>query len=743
MRQIKKGSVDQSVVIRIIDSADGTPETGVVFNTSGLDLKYRRELSATVDITEATLAALTTAHADGGFLHIGAGYYRLDLPDAALATGANGVLVFGTCTGMVVIGEYVDLVDFDPQDTVRLGLTALPNVASGSAGAIVTSGTGTAQLSVSSGLVTLAGVTHTGAVIPTVTTATNVTTVNGLAANVITAASINADAITDAKVASDVTIASVTGAVGSVTGNVGGNVTGSVGSVASGGITATSIAADAIGASELAADALAEIADAVWDEVLSGHVTVGTAGQRLAFPRANTAQAGAAGTITLDASASAVDDFYNNDLIYISAGTGVGQARIISDYVGSTKVATVASNWVTNPSSDSVFIIFPGGATTLTGTVDANVVSVSGDTTAADTLELFAEALDQATGQLDSGSLAAGTITAAAVATGAIDADALAADAGTEIGTAVWATTTRLLTAGTNIALAKGTGVTGFNDLSAAQVNTEVDTALTDIHLDHLLAATYDPASKPGAADALLNELVESDAGVARYTANALEQAPTGGSAPTVGQIADAVWDEDLTGHTTPDSAGEILGNVATGTPPTASAIADEVQTRTIAAVTTVNGLAANTVNASALAADAVTELQSGLATASALSSLDTKIGSPAGASVSADIAAIEAQTDDIGVAGAGLTAIPWNATWDAEVESEVADALEATVADSVPADGTRPSVKQALYILTQFMLERTVSGTTCTVRKPDGSTTLLTLTLNDATTPTSVTRAT
>lgn len=54
-------------------------------------------------------------------------------------------------------------------------------------------------------------------------------------------------------------VGSVTGAVGSVTGNVGGNVTGSIGSVASGGITATSIAADAIGASELAADAVAEI----------------------------------------------------------------------------------------------------------------------------------------------------------------------------------------------------------------------------------------------------------------------------------------------------------------------------------------------------------------------------------------------------------------------------------------------------------------------------------------------------
>jgi hypothetical protein len=54
------------------------------------------------------------------------------------------------------------------------------------------------------------------------------------------------------------------------------------------------------------------------------------------------------------------------------------------------------------------------------------------------------------------------------------------------------------------------------------------------------------------------------------------------------------------------------------------------------------------------------------------------RLGAPAGASVSADIAAIEAQTDDIGAAGAGLTAVPWNAAWDAEVQSEVEDALVA-----------------------------------------------------------------
>lgn len=49
----------------------------------------------------------------------------------------------------------------------------------------------------------------------------------------------------------------------------------------------------------------------------------------------------------------------------------------------------------------------------------------------------------------------------------------------------VWAVATRVLTAGTNIALAKGTGVTGFNDLSAAQVNAEVVDALaTDTYAE-------------------------------------------------------------------------------------------------------------------------------------------------------------------------------------------------------------------------------------------------------------------
>jgi len=66
-----------------------------------------------------------------------------------------------------------------------------------------------------------------------------------------------------------------------------------------------------------------------------------------------------------------------------------------------------------------------------------------------------------------------------------------------------------------------------------AEVQSEVDDGLKALYLQYLFHTTYDPASKPGSADALLNELIENDGGVSRYTANALEQAPSGGGGST------------------------------------------------------------------------------------------------------------------------------------------------------------------------------------------------------------------
>lgn len=68
---------------------------------------------------------------------------------------------------------------------------------------------------------------------------------------------------------------------------------------------------------------------------------------------------------------------------------------------------------------------------------------------------------------------------------------------------------------------------------------------------------------------------------------------------------------------------------------------------------------------------------------------------------------------------------------------------LDDALADSVPADGALPTVRQALYMIVQFLTERSVSSTTVTVNKVDGTTALMTFTLDSATAPTSITRAT
>jgi hypothetical protein len=56
-----------------------------------------------------------------------------------------------------------------------------------------------------------------------------------------------------------------------------------------------------------------------------------------------TATAGGAGTITLAAGSSAVNDAYTGMVITITAGTGINSIGLITQYVGSTKIATVAA----------------------------------------------------------------------------------------------------------------------------------------------------------------------------------------------------------------------------------------------------------------------------------------------------------------------------------------------------------------------------------------------------------------
>jgi hypothetical protein len=68
----------------------------------------------------------------------------------------------------------------------------------------------------------------------------------------------------------------------------------------------------------------------------------------------------------------------------------------------------------------------------------------------------------------------------------------------------VWGTASRVLTAGTNIALAKGSGVTGFNDLSASDVRASVGLASANLDTQiGTLATGTNLATVDGIVDAV------------------------------------------------------------------------------------------------------------------------------------------------------------------------------------------------------------------------------------------------
>lgn len=75
---------------------------------------------------------------------------------------------------------------------------------------------------------------------------------------------------------------------------------------------------------------------------------------------------------------------------------------------------------------------------------------------------------------------------------------------------------------------------------------------------------------------------------------------------------------------------------------------------------------------------------------------------------------------------------------------ASVASAVLTTqMTESYAADGAAPTLTQGVMLIQQCLTEASVSGTTMTIKKVDGSTSAATLTLNDASAPTSVTRAT
>ena len=326
MKLLRKVGVTSEIwQIFIADSSSttGAGLTGLVFNSAGLTAYYHRDTDTTA--TAITLVTMTVGtFTSSGFKEIDAtnmpGWYQFCPPNAALASGAKSCAFhLKGATNMAPLPIEVDL-QGDVNVTHWLGTAAsTPTVA----------GVPNVNVKTWNDLTTVAL-----PLVPTVAGRTLDVSAGGEAgidwANVGTPGSTVALSATTVNAVTTTTTATNVTTVNGLAANV---------------ITAASIADGAIDRATFAAD--------------TGMQSV----------RSNTAQAGASGSITLDASASSTTDFYVGQWVYLTGGTGVGQSRVITAYNGTTKVATITPNWATNPDVTSTFAIYPAAAINLVNTI--------------------------------------------------------------------------------------------------------------------------------------------------------------------------------------------------------------------------------------------------------------------------------------------------------------------------------------------------------------------------------------
>lgn len=187
---------------------------------------------------------------------------------------------------------------------------------------------------------------------------------------------------------------------------------------------------------------------------------------------------------------------------------------------------------------------------------EVNVTQISGDSTAADNLELDYDGTGYAKANSTIGTCTANTdmrgTDSAALASVCTEARMAALDAAnlpSDVN-AILLDTNELQTDDVPGLIA------ALNDVSSADVNAACDTAIETYRLDELMTAAL--GSQP-AAGSLFGDLTEDDSGTQRFTVNALENGPTGEGA-SAETIADAVWDEVASGHTGAGTFGAQCG---------------------------------------------------------------------------------------------------------------------------------------------------------------------------------------
>jgi hypothetical protein len=409
--QANSTSHSEYVFIQNSTSTTGAGLTGLVFNSAGLNAYYAVERGAATAITLVTLASATAAYASGGFVAVDGtnmpGLYRFDVPNAlfSVAGTKNVVVMLKGATNMAPVVLEYQIVAFNPDDAVRLGLTALPNANAGALGGLPT-GNASGQVAVATNndktgyslsqafpanFASLAITATTGLVsVGTNNDKTGYSLSQAFPANFSALAITPTTGLVSVGTNNDKSNYTLsTSQTFSTTGSVG-SVTGSVNSVSTG-VTVTTNN-DKTGYSlATAPPTAAVIADAVWDEVLSGHLTAGTTGAAL------NSSGGATPAPTAAAIADAVwDEAYNTHTTAGSFGKLMDTLRKANYVIEGTTTAsstttiinTNLTGYIAN-AFDNQTILFIGGAISGTSGI------INGNNTGASIITLD-EALPQA-----------------------------------------------------------------------------------------------------------------------------------------------------------------------------------------------------------------------------------------------------------------------------------------------------------------------------------------------------------
>lgn len=131
-------------------------------------------------------------------------------------------------------------------------------------------------------------------------------------------------------------------------------------------LTAAAIASDAITAPKIANGAI-DLATFASDALLGAFGILDS----------GTAQSGSTSTtLKLQAGASATNDAYVGATVFTKSGTGALQVNQITDYNGTTKVATVGVTWPVTPDATTTYVVLAASAPGSAPSASANAAAV-------------------------------------------------------------------------------------------------------------------------------------------------------------------------------------------------------------------------------------------------------------------------------------------------------------------------------------------------------------------------------